>query len=61
MSESRPIVAVVTTSRDEVGGGVPIFYCNSKEQLQYIAFTLEKCLDASVHEITPSVLILARH
>lgn len=63
MSEQvqKPILAIITTSRDQVGGGAPIFYCQSEEEQQQVAFTLERCLDATIHEITPSVLILVKH
>lgn len=63
MSEetAKPILAIITTSRDQVGGGAPIFYCQTSEEQQQIAFTLERCLDATIHEISPSVLILVKH
>ncbi len=55
------ILAVITTSRDQIGGGAPIFYCQNAEEQQQVAFTLEKCLDAIVQEITPSTLIVVNH
>lgn len=59
--EQKPIIAVITTSRDQVGGGAPIFYCQTEDEQQQVAFTLERCLDASVHQITPATLILVKH
>lgn len=57
-----PIVAIVTTEKERVGGGgVPIFYCKNADEQQQVAFTLEKCLDALVHEITPTTYIIVKH
>lgn len=58
----NPILAIVTTDKEQIGGGgVPIFYCNNADEQQHIAFTLEKCLDAIVHEITSQTYIIVKH
>ncbi len=61
MLDVNPILAIITTSKDQVGGGTPIFYCQSAEEQQQIAFTLERCLDATIHQITPLTMILVKH
>lgn len=55
------ILAVITTKKEKVAGGAPIFIESDKEQLQQTAFTLEKILDAMVHEISEDTLIIVRH
>ena len=55
------ILAVITTKKETVAGGAPIFIESDKEQLQQTAFTLEKILDAMVHEISEDTLIIVRH
>jgi hypothetical protein len=55
------ILAVVTTKRESVAGGAPIFVTDNKEQLQQTAFILEKVLDAMVHELNEETLIIVRH
>lgn len=55
------IVAVVALQADKVGGGAPIFVADTKEQLQQIAFSLEKILDAAAHELNDGTMILVHH
>ncbi|MBW5446659.1 hypothetical protein GE107_11365 [Cohnella sp. CFH 77786] len=56
------IVAVVTTAKDEVGGGAPIFIQPDPERMKKTAFLLEKLLDAAAHELNETVyLIVDRH
>jgi hypothetical protein len=57
---SGKILAVVTTKKEMVGGGAPIFV-TGKEQLQRTAFILEKVLDAMVHELNEDTMIIVRH
>jgi hypothetical protein len=58
---SARIVAVVTTNKEHVVGGVPIFVVPSRERMQQTAFTLEKVLDAMAHELDDETLIVVRH
>ncbi|WP_134683283.1 capping complex subunit for YIEGIA [Brevibacillus migulae] len=58
---STKIVAVVTTQKEAVAGGAPIFVVQSPKELQETAFTLEKILDAMVHELNANTLIVVRH
>ncbi|MBJ6363506.1 hypothetical protein ACFOQM_19980 [Paenibacillus sp. GCM10012307] len=55
------IVAVVTTKKEMVRGGVPIFFEENREQVEETAFLLEKILDASVHDLKDGTLILVNH
>ncbi|MGG1659630.1 capping complex subunit for YIEGIA [Brevibacillus sp. NRS-1366] len=55
------ILAVITMKKENIAGGAPIFIEPSKERLQQTAFTLEKILDAMVHEISEDTLIIVRH
>jgi len=58
---SAKIVAIVTTKKETVAGGAPIFAVQTAKELQETAFTLEKILDAMVHEINTDTLIVVRH
>lgn len=60
MSETK-IVAVVTTDRDKVAGGAPIFIVSGKEELDHTAFLLEKILDAAVHDLKNGTYIIVKH
>jgi hypothetical protein len=55
------IVAVVTTERDKVGGGAPIFIVSDEVERQKIAFSLEKMLDAIAQDLKNGTMILVRH
>ncbi|RAT95108.1 hypothetical protein [Brevibacillus sp. Leaf182] len=55
------ILAVITTNKDRIAGGVPIFIESTTEKMQQTAFTLEKILDAMVHEVSDDTLIIVRH
>ena len=55
------IIAVISTDRSRVGGGAPIFYAADEEELQRIAFKLEKILDANAHDLRNGTMIVVRH
>jgi hypothetical protein len=55
------ILAVITVNRSRMDGGAPIFYCADHQEMQQIGFTLEKIMDAMVHEVTADTLIIVRH
>lgn len=55
------ILAVITTTKERVAGGAPIFFADTEEELQFLAFNLEKIMDATAHELTPSIFIMVRH
>lgn len=58
---SEKILAVITKKKENVAGGAPIFVVDNKEELQKTAFTIEKILDAMVHELNEDTLIIVRH
>jgi hypothetical protein len=56
------IIAIVTLQENKVrGGGAPTFYVEKQEDLQHTAFTLEKILDATAHDLKNGVMILVDH
>ena len=55
------ILAAITTNRDRIAGGVPIFIESTTDLMQQTAFTLEKILDGMVHEVSADTLIIVRH
>ncbi|WP_274651664.1 capping complex subunit for YIEGIA [Paenibacillus humicola] len=55
------IVAIVTTERDAVGGGAPIFIEPDPKKRESTAFLLEKILDASVQDLKNGSYILVDH
>jgi len=59
-SLEKTILAVITTQRERVGGGVPIFYVKP-EEVQRIGAHLEAILDAMVHELQEGLYIVVKH
>jgi hypothetical protein len=55
------IMAVVTADKNQVAGGAPIFIAQDAGELQKIAFSLEKILDAFAHDLQNGVMILVDH
>lgn len=52
------IVGIVTTRREEVGGGAPIFYAEDRARLQQVSHLLEKILDCAAHTINEDLFII---
>jgi len=58
---SHEIVAIVTTNRDYVAGGAPIFIVPNEEELQRVSFLLESITDTTAHDLKNDVMILFKH
>jgi hypothetical protein len=54
-------MAIVTTDRNKVGGGAPIFIVQDDAEQQEVAFSLEKILDANAHDLKNGTIILVKH
>jgi hypothetical protein len=55
------IVAVITTNREKVAGGAPIFIVSDEAERQKVAFALEKMLDCIAQDLSNGTMILVRH
>lgn len=55
------IVAVVALDGHVQSGGAPAFIVDSKEEQEKMAFTLEKIMDATVHDLGSGLYILVDH
>jgi hypothetical protein len=60
-SVHNTILAVISTSRDKVGGGAPTFFVGSDNELQEVAFLLEKILDGMAHDLKNGTMIIVKH
>lgn len=58
---TKSILAIVSTSKELVGGGAPIFIVKDAEELQRKIFLLENILDAMAHELDDSTYVMVRH
>lgn len=56
------IIGVVTTDRNSVAGGAPIFFAKDSEDLQKVSHILEKVLDCGAHQVHEDLFIIVdRH
>lgn len=55
------ILAVVTTNPTKVPNGTTVFICESREEMDTIAATLEAILDGIAHSLTEELYIIVKH
>ncbi|WP_188455069.1 capping complex subunit for YIEGIA [Virgibacillus oceani] len=55
------IVAIVSLNPSLVTGGVAIFIAKNEEEQKQIAFSLEKIMDATAHDLKNGTFILVDH
>jgi hypothetical protein len=59
---TQSILAVVSCKPERVGNcAVPVFMAQSTDEVQELASTLAKILDAMAHELEPETMIVVRH
>ncbi|MCS1350966.1 capping complex subunit for YIEGIA [Mechercharimyces sp. CAU 1602] len=57
----KKILAIITSNKEKVGGGAPIFVARDADELTSISFILEKILDGIAHKIDEETMIIVRH
>jgi hypothetical protein len=55
------IIAIVSTDRERIAGGAPIFIVDTADEQQEVAFKLEKILDVTAHDLQNGTFILVKH
>lgn len=61
-NQHAEIVAVITIKPEKVqAGGAPVFIVKDNKELQTVAMTLEKVMDAATHEIDADTLVIIAH
>jgi len=61
ITPANQILAVITTSREKVGGSAPIFYVNDESELEQVAIYLARIFMAAVHDLGGGVYIIVKH
>ncbi|WP_067725433.1 capping complex subunit for YIEGIA [Oceanobacillus damuensis] len=61
MMLEKSILAVITTDRQKVSGGAPIFFCESKKELEYVASNIEAITDGIAHALSEDLFIIVKH
>ncbi|WP_047985320.1 capping complex subunit for YIEGIA [Ornithinibacillus californiensis] len=57
----KSVLAIITTNKEKVNGGAPIFICQDFEELQKTAANLEAILDGIAHALSEEVFIIVKH
>lgn len=55
------ILAVVTTIPEKFGGGAPLFVCETVEETEFVASSLEEILDGIAHRLQENLYIIVKH
>jgi hypothetical protein len=61
MTHEKRILAVITTTPNKIAGGVPIFTCDTREEMESVATNLEAILDGIAHALSEELLIIVKH
>ncbi|WP_066640051.1 capping complex subunit for YIEGIA [Desulfolucanica intricata] len=61
MDIDNVILAVVTTDKNKVSGGAPIFYAENDREKEKIAMYLSKATMGMVHDLENGCYIIIRH
>lgn len=61
MELEKYILAVITMNRDKVADGTGVFYCDTKEELDDIAKSLEAILDGIAHALSDEMYVIVKH
>lgn len=55
------ILAVVSTTPGKVAGSAAAFIVKDEQEMQAVAFTLEKIMDATAHDLKNGSMIIVDH
>lgn len=61
MEMEKYILAVITTNSSKIAGGAPVFTCDSKEEMEFVAANLEAILDGIAHGLGEELYIIVKH
>ncbi|WP_226679729.1 capping complex subunit for YIEGIA [Sutcliffiella horikoshii] len=61
MEVEKYILAVITTNASKVAGGAPIFTCETKEEMEFVAANLEAILDGIAHGLGEELYVIVKH
>lgn len=61
MDLEKYILAVITTNKAKIAGGAPIFTCETKEEMEFVAGNLEAILDGIAHGLGEDLFVIVKH
>ena len=57
----KSVLAIITTNKEKVAGGAPIFICEDFEELQKVAANLEAIMDGIAHALSDELFVIVKH
>lgn len=57
----KAVIAVITTNKQKIAGGAPIFICDDRKELEFIAANLEAITDGIAHSLSKELYIIVKH
>lgn len=61
MDIEKAILAIITTNKEKVSGGAPIFICENKDELEKVGANLEAIIDGICHALSDELYIIVKH
>ncbi|MDC3413063.1 hypothetical protein NC797_09810 [Aquibacillus sp. 3ASR75-11] len=61
MKIEKMILAVITTNKQKVDGGAPIFLCEDKQEMDQVATDIEAIMDGISHALSEEMYIIVKH
>ncbi|MFC4324161.1 capping complex subunit for YIEGIA [Litchfieldia salsa] len=61
MNIEKYILAIITTNPSKVAGSTAIFTCQSKEEMEQTAASLEAILDGIAHGLSDDLYVIVKH
>lgn len=59
---NKHLLSIITIKPEKIsGGGVPVFKCESREEMERISFALGKVTNGMVHELDRDIYVIVRH
>jgi len=57
----KAVIAVITTNKQKISGGAPIFICEDKKELEFTAANLEAITDGIAHALSEELYLIVKH
>ncbi|WP_226034674.1 capping complex subunit for YIEGIA [Aquibacillus saliphilus] len=61
MNIEKVVLSIITTNKQKVSGGAPIFICETKEEMDKVAANLEAIIDGISHALSDELYIIVKH
>jgi hypothetical protein len=57
----KTVLAIITTNKEKVAGGAPVFICEDLDELHKVAANLEAIIDGIAHALSDELFVIVKH